>query len=112
MDHFHGATGGPSVTENILALDDFNLVVSNAPPPPPPPYLQNTFIDSEGNFDFIWDTMNGASYQVQFCTDLSQPLWVNYGAPLVATNSFLLFSDPPAPDVYQRFYRVYQVPAQ
>lgn len=104
-----GATGGPSLSENILALDDFNLVVSNAPPPPPPPNLESAYIDAEGNFDFIWGTASGTSYQVQFCTDLNQPFWINYGAPLTATNSTLLFSDPPAPDVYQRFYRILQV---
>jgi hypothetical protein len=106
-----GQTGGPSLSANILALDDFNITVSNVPPPVvvPPPTLQNTFIDAEGNFDFSWETVSGATYQVQFCADLTQPDWINYGPPILATNSTLYFSDPPAEDIYQRFYRVIPV---
>lgn len=102
-----GATGGPSASEHILALDDFNLTVSNAPSAVviPPPVLRSTSIDTGGNFNFSWSAVSNASYQVQFCTDLSQVNWVNLGSPLLATNSTMIFSDPPAEDIYQRFYR-------
>lgn len=103
-----GPTGGPSYSANILALDDFFLTVSNVASATvvPQPTLQNTSVDPGGNFNFSWAAVPGASYQVQFCTDLSQSNWENYGSPLLATNSPMTFSDPPAEDVYQRFYRV------
>jgi len=102
-----GPTGGQSATEHILALDDFNLMVSNTPPATiPAPLLLNTGTDSGGNYIFSWNAVTGTSYQVQFCTDLSQPDWINFGGTVLATNSTAIFSDPPAEDVYQRFYRV------
>ncbi len=106
-----GSTGGPSASADILALDDFNLTVSNAPSAVvvPAPMLQHTAIDAAGNCDFTWLAVPGASYQVQFCTDLTQGDWVDYGSPLLATNSIMTFSDPPAEDVSQRFYRVLPV---
>lgn len=104
-----GPTGGQSASMHILALDDFSLALSNAPSIViPPPLLQNVSAPG-GNFTFSWSAVTGASYQVQFCNDVLDPVWVNLGNPITATNSMVTFSDPPAEDIDQRFYRVMPV---
>jgi hypothetical protein len=52
-----------------------------------------------------FSTIPGQKYQLQFKTDLTQPLWTNLGNPIIAVNSTTTISDPLGTNV-RRFYRL------
>ncbi len=69
-----------------LGLDDVSVVPVSAA-------VFNTAVPGPASFDFSWSAAVGLTYQVQFNPDLTQTNWVNIGAPQVATNGSLSFSD-------------------
>jgi hypothetical protein len=56
---------------------------------------------------FSWLTVPGASYQVQYTTNLASTNWTNLGGAIIATNGVTTSSDNVGPDP-QRFYRITQ----
>jgi hypothetical protein len=69
----------------------------------PPSFASVATINSAVLFN--WSAMPGFSYQLQYATNLAAPLWINSGAPLLATNFAVVATDA-APVDPQRFYRV------
>jgi hypothetical protein len=61
-----------------------------------------------GATKLVWQATAGATYQVQYKTNLLQTNWLNLGNPFQATNSSASVSDA-APDA-QRFYRIELLP--
>jgi hypothetical protein len=57
---------------------------------------------------FTWNALFGSGYQVQYEADLSQGKWINFGNPILATNSTVTISDSQTNS--QRFYRVRLLP--
>jgi uncharacterized repeat protein (TIGR03803 family) len=99
--NFYGTTeyGGPYGSGTL-----FRLTLT---PPAPPAFLSAT--ETAGTLSLTWSAQSGSSYQLQFCTNLSQAGWTNLGPPLSATASTLGASDAAPPDA-QRFYRVVLLP--
>jgi len=63
--------------------------------------------ETPGGLSFTWRAASGLAYQVQYQTNLLQGNWINLGAPLIATSSFLTASDPGAnSNSTPRFYRL------
>jgi uncharacterized repeat protein (TIGR03803 family) len=58
-----------------------------------------------GALTFTWTAVPGQSYQVQYATDLAQPVWNNLGGVVTATNITMTTVDSAPPDP-QRFYQV------
>jgi hypothetical protein len=71
-------------------------------PQPSPPIIA---ITSNLGLNFAFGAIPGFYYQVQYATNLSQPVWANLGAAVAATNSSINFTDT---TVFgkERFYRV------
>lgn len=107
--------GIPSLTlSKITAADagNYSVIVSNSfgsvtgavstltviLPPMIPTYLETN------KFSISWAAMTGLSYQVQYKTNLNQPTWANFGAPISTVNNSLSITDSVADPV--RFYRV------
>jgi hypothetical protein len=58
-------------------------------------------------FSLNWMTASGLAYQVQYKTDLSQPVWTALGEPVTGRGGLLNFTD--TNDFVassQRFYRL------
>jgi hypothetical protein len=63
------------------------------------------------NFQLVWNTTAGATYQAQYKTNLCQPDWINLGKITTANGDTLTFSDTNALQISpQRFYRLVQMP--
>jgi len=93
-----GFLDGPS----FLGLDDISVV------PVVPPVFQ-VIIASGGIVHLTWSALPGASYQVQYTTNLLLTNWLNLGSPITATNSTATIQDVVAPGG-QRFYRAALLP--
>jgi uncharacterized repeat protein (TIGR03803 family) len=76
-------------------------------PPPPPEFMGVTAIGA--TIHFTWSAQSGCLYQVQYCTNLAQPNWINLGAAAPAISTTLAASDT-APVDRQRFYRAIGLP--
>jgi uncharacterized repeat protein (TIGR03803 family) len=64
-------------------------------------------VPESNSFDLAWTAASGLNYQVQYTTNLSQPQWVNLGAPIVGTGSPITLSDTNGvQSSSQRFYRL------
>jgi uncharacterized repeat protein (TIGR03803 family) len=100
--NFYGTTeiGGPYGSGTI-----FRMTVT---PTAPPAFLSATNID--GALLLTWSTEFGALYQLQYATNLSQPIWANIGGPISATHSTLGAETDTDPADAQRFYRVVLLP--
>jgi streptogramin lyase len=75
----------------------------------PPPVFQAVKL-TQGTLDLTWSTEAGASYQLQYNSDLKSTNWTSLGGPLTATGPTLSATDyttnGPA-----RFYRTVRLPA-
>jgi hypothetical protein len=80
-----------------------NVTVVPHTTPAVAPLLQH-LTQAGGIITFDWVAQMGYTYQVQYSTNLSQPNWINLGAPLTATNSILTVSD--AHTNLQQYYRL------
>ena len=59
------------------------------------------------NFQFSFGVTNGFTYQVQYCTNLAQPAWVNLGGAITAKSTSLSVTDANAfVQAPERLYRV------
>jgi uncharacterized repeat protein (TIGR03803 family) len=58
-----------------------------------------------GALTLTWSAVVGQTYQMQYCANLIQGGWSNFGGTIVATNATMLTIDP-APTDLQRFYRI------
>src|ERR1039458_9832918 len=58
-----------------------------------------------GALTLTWSAVVGQTYQMQYCANLIQGGWSNFGGTIVATNATILTIDP-APSDPQRFYRI------
>jgi uncharacterized repeat protein (TIGR03803 family) len=91
-----GAENGP----NYFGLDDISVT-------PIPTVAFRSAIQGSNGFSLAWTTASGLTYQVQYTTNLSQPQWVNLGAPIVAAGYPLTISDTNGvQSSSQRFYRL------
>ncbi len=68
-----------------------------------------TRVARDGTPYFMWTTVPGFSYQIQFKNSLSDPDWLPLGTVLSASQSALGTQDPSGP-AGQRFYRVITSP--
>ena len=73
-------------------------------PPPPAPMFQSV-TQSGTQISFVWNSIPGRRYQIQYTTELSPGNWSNLGNPILATNS-----TASGFDFSQRFYRVVLLP--
>jgi hypothetical protein len=69
-----------------LGLDDVSVIPLSAA-------VFKTAQPGPASFVFSWSAVVGLAYQVQFSTNIAQTNWVNLGAPQVATNGTLSYSD-------------------
>jgi hypothetical protein len=60
---------------------------------------------SAGNISFVWSTVVGKTYQVQYTTNLTQVVWHNWGIAMTANGTTLTASEG-MNNGPQRFYRV------
>ncbi len=92
--------GGPRVAgANVATWKNVSMV-----PLAPPPVLAPITCNS-GMLTLSWSTVAGATYQVQFTTDLSSLPWTDLGSSITASTSLTTTTDFPVSD-QQRFYRV------
>jgi hypothetical protein len=96
----------PALPANLAGLQSFNLFYPNAIPPPG---LQSaTLTGSSGQTNSVcslaWAAVSGHTYQVQYTTNIAQPVWLNLGGPCATTNGIVTASD--GVTNAQRFYRL------
>jgi uncharacterized repeat protein (TIGR03803 family) len=65
---------------------------------------------SNGMVSFSFSAVVGQTYQVQYTSNLTLPIWQNLGSPIQAAFSSVAFTD--AIVAQQRFYRIVQLPGQ
>jgi sugar lactone lactonase YvrE len=58
-----------------------------------PPAFQSEFKSAGNHITFTWSAVSNQMYQIQYCTNLIQPTWLNLGALVTATNSVATKSD-------------------
>ena len=95
-----------------LGLDDVTL--KPVPPPKVTAIVQKLVTAPPGKnlaaFNFTFAVTAGYAYQIQCKTNLSSPDWIDFGAPINATNGALNFSDTNIAGFPQKFYRLKLVP--
>ncbi len=82
-----------SVTSSVVNL-------SLALPPVTP-----TFTTTNGLLSFQWSAIPNLSYQLQYATNLTPPVWIDLGSPITPTNNSGTAIETNVTDA-QRFYRV------
>jgi hypothetical protein len=82
-----------------------NMVVTLAPSPP---VLTNATLLRDGAFTFAFSGTAGASFTVFATTNASLPSasWLSLGPATETSAGLFQFTDPSAPGISQRFYRV------
>ncbi|MHC1763668.1 MAG: lamin tail domain-containing protein [Verrucomicrobiia bacterium] len=67
------------------------------------------WLNASGEIEAVWASTPGQQFQVQFKDDLNDPVWLNFGAPIVATGSETraVFGNP---TTGQRFFRLMAAP--
>ena len=74
---------------------------------PLPAMAFRTAVPSANSFSLSWNTVTNLTYQVQYKTSLTQPNWINLGAPTVATAGTLTLTDTNGVKASpHRFYRL------
>lgn len=86
-----------------LGLDDISVK------PVAAPHLRE-IVQSPAAFHFTFDTTPGATYQVQYKTDLMQPDWLDLGGPVLSETNSLNITDTDIANYPQKFYRLKLVP--
>jgi sugar lactone lactonase YvrE len=93
---------------NVYVADSINNTIRGTPlsnPPPTPAVVQLVKQTTSGSALMLtWSAKAGHTYQVQFKTNINQPVWVNLPA-VTMTNSSGTISIPIGTDP-QRYYRV------
>jgi hypothetical protein len=110
----------PTFTPDVADLFIFRLTATNAAGAiairtlafsavPPPPVFQAVQL-TQGTLALIWSTEAGASYQLQYNSDLTSTNWTSLGGPQTATGPTLSATDC-ATNGPARFYRAVRLPA-
>ncbi|HWI57282.1 MAG TPA: hypothetical protein VNZ22_08645, partial [Bacillota bacterium] len=81
----------------LSATNTFTVVVL------PKPTLQ-AVSRPDGGFTLTWDALPGATYRVQYKTDLADADWMDLGTAVIASASTASLNDTPSSS--QRFYRI------
>lgn len=100
----------PNLADPNHRLTNYQVTISNGfltILPPVPPVFQ-TVTQSNTTLTLVWAATVGASYQVQYNTNLAATNWSDFGNSILATNAFTVVTDSIAGT--QRYYRVVQVP--
>ena len=102
------AFGTPGATQDLgvelIVLDSIGwTLVSAIPPIVPQPFVHES--RSGSTLTLTWNSAAGATYQVQYTTNLIHTNWVNLGSSITATASTTTNTDASLTD-HQRFYRV------
>jgi Pro-kumamolisin, activation domain len=87
---------------DAFGLDDIGVM--NVPAP-----SFQSIATVSNNFNLAWNAWSGLTYQVQYATNLTAPIWQNLGSPITATNPVMSCSDALPADA-ARFYRVALLP--
>ena len=104
-------TAGAPISASQLYLDltqasDHLPVVADYTLPITVPALVFQSVTAAGGaVTFTWNAVSNVVYQLQYCTDLAQGNWSNWGNTITATNTVMSASDSTGPDP-QRFYRL------
>jgi hypothetical protein len=93
---------GAQNNRDYFGLDDVSVT------PLPAPAFQSA-ARAAGSISLTWAAVSGASYQLQYTTNLSAANWINLGSPVTAGNGVITASDNQPTDP-QRFYRVVLAP--
>ena len=110
----------PTFTPDVADTFVFRLTATNAAGAiairtlaftavPPPPVFQAVKL-TQGTLDLTWSTEAGASYQLEYLSDLNSTNWTSLGGPLTATGPTLSATDY-ATNGPARFYRAVRLPA-
>ena len=110
----------PTFTPDVADLFIFRLTATNATGAiairtlaftavPPPPVFQEVKL-TQDTLDLTWSTEAGASYQLEYLSDLNSTNWTSLGGPLTATGPTLSATDY-ATNGPARFYRTVRLPA-
>ncbi|HEY4414744.1 MAG TPA: hypothetical protein VGO57_03545 [Verrucomicrobiae bacterium] len=75
----------------------------------PPITAVPVFTSSNSMCSFTWNAVSNLTYQLQSAASLADPIWVDLGNPVTATNNSASTSVTVGPDT-QRFYRIRQGP--
>jgi hypothetical protein len=85
---------------SYFGLDDVSVT------PIPSASFQTANVSAAG-FSLSWSAGEGLAYQVQYKTNLSQPIWSNLGTPIIGNGGRLLISDTNGTGTSsERFYRL------
>jgi len=110
----------PTFTPDVADLFIFRLTATNATGAiairtlaftavPPPPAFQAVQL-TQGTLALTWSTEAGATYQLQYNSDLTSTNWTSLGGPQTATGPALSATDC-ATNGPARFYRAVRLPA-
>jgi hypothetical protein len=110
----------PTFTPDVADLFIFRLTATNAAGAiairtlaftavPPPPVFQAVQL-TQGTLALTWSTEAGATYQLQYNSDLTSTNWTSLGGPQTATGPALSATDC-ATNGPARFYRAVRLPA-
>jgi hypothetical protein len=67
-------------------------------------------IRAASEIELRWSSASNQNYQVQYQTDLTQPVWTNLGGPVQGNGTTNNVVDSMAPANLQRFYRILTSP--
>jgi sugar lactone lactonase YvrE len=110
----------PTFTPDVADTFVFRLTATNAAGAiairtlaftalPPPPVFQRVKL-TQGTLELTWSTEAGASYQLEYLSDLNSTNWTSLRGPLTATGPTLSATDY-ATNGPARFYRTVRLPA-
>ncbi len=101
------ATGTNTTLRFALENDPSYFGLDDVRVTPMPATVFRTAARVTSQFALTWGTATDLVYQVQYKTNLLQGNWLNWGAPILATNSALTIYDAndPSPNA-QRYYRL------
>jgi hypothetical protein len=87
---------------DFFCLDNVSVM------PLPAPVLQ-ALAPGDGSIQLAWTALAGATYQVQYQTNVAQTSWIDLGGVITATNNPMTYSQSPVSGP-ARFYRVLLLP--
>ena len=93
------ASGGASTVTGIMLIDDLSVKIASG-------ITITAFASTSGGFNLTWDSVSGATYTVQFSTDLVS--WDSLATSLPATDSSTTFLDTAVHNGNHGFYRIMQ----
>jgi len=95
------------VNPTLTATNSFTVVVTSSTNNPPP-VIQSTVV-SGGNIILTWSAVSGASYQVQYSTNISVSNWSSIVPNVTASGTTASITNATGPAT-QQFYRIILLP--